>query len=263
MSDNKKGGTGLATLVQKGGGLSVGKREALQALGTKYGMDLEAMKRRINGQGGGSIGLAIDATGSMSHCWHSARQSIEKLVTRLNQLHPGRKIRIYAYRDYEDQDLLESSEETSNVSSLIGFLDKIDCHGGGDFPEAVEAALEKILEDGCSVGIIVGDAPQHGIVDKVERADWKEVCRRLKLRNIKVYTIATDNNEETIKGFKGIASQTEGKFFPLDDIDSLIDSISFACAASFGMTGRMADIIRSEQGGKLTKEQECLLLMAE
>ncbi|MEB3310644.1 MAG: vWA domain-containing protein [Snowella sp.] len=107
------------------------------------------------------IGL-VDATGSMQPVWSKTLENIQELIHRL--LEAGQvELSWVAYRDYCDNHrIIEQSDWSNSAEYLKTFMGKIACNGGGDFPEAVEKALEiAIKESVVSRVILIGDAPPH------------------------------------------------------------------------------------------------------
>jgi Mg-chelatase subunit ChlD len=227
---------------------------------------LEVMKKRLGVEATNNFGglsellLLFDATGSMSNVWFEAKQGIEKLVDRLRKLFPEIKISMIAYRDYCDKErIIEKIPATNNIEKIRGFISNIRCDGGGDDPEAIEVALEEILKSEASIGILVGDAPPHGVIDEVVEKDFREVAKELRKKEKKVYTVSTNSYNSTVDSFREIAQITDGKHFPLEQLDDLIDVLSIAVAKHADKMNPLIDLIKKEQGGILTGRQKHLL----
>ncbi len=210
------------------------------------------------------IALVFDATGSMKGFWREAKDNIKKLVVRQSELWPQAKFVLVAYRDYCDgNSLLKVFSASSNTDKLVSFLDSVDCDGGGDDPEAIEAALERVLEIKPDMAILVGDAPPHGVIDGMVRGkDYKEFSRKLGEQQIPVYTIATNSRQSVVSSFKEIAELSSGKSFLLGQVDELIDLLSVATAKKTSQLNQLADLLKKENGGRLTAKQERLLIEA-
>lgn len=249
----------LAILAK--GNLAEGKKEALEAFIKQKGLE-ECIKpaspfphSQIR-----EFMILFDATGSMSRVWGEAKEGIKKLLNRLKLIMPGVKISLIAYRDYCDQKTIELLPATDRLEELEQFIGTIRCGGGEDEPEAVEAALEKVLEGQSSFGILVGDAPPHGTQDAVVNGkDYRLISQGLKQAGKKIYTVATNQNLHTVSSFQEIADITGGKFFQLEQVDELIDILSVAAAKRIDKMPLLAQLIKNEQGGRLTEEQKFLL----
>ena len=257
----------LAIFVKKGTPLSIDQKESLDALEKKAGLDAY---KRVEECSVNEMILAFDATGSMEWIWREASEGIEKLVKRVSELIPGIRISLIAYRDYCDgEKLIEELPLTANVVEIEAFIRNIVCDGGGDFPEAVEVALEKILQAGeGAFGVVVGDAPPHGVVDDVrQQTDYRDIITRLANQGKQIYTVFARPSRQsegyearvTRQSFEEIAQKTGARFFGLDQIDELIDALSAAAARRVNKVSALKALIKNEQGGKLTARQQELL----
>lgn len=210
------------------------------------------------------IALAFDATGSMEPIWSEAKHNIQKLVLRLREITPEAKLGLVAYRDHDHGDkMLEFFGPSSNVEAIYTFLNSVECIGGETTAEAVEVALEELLELGPSMAILVGDAPPHGVIDElVDGKDFREFAGQLGGQNVPVYTVATNEDPGLISSFGSIAELSGGKAFHLDQVDDLIDLLSVATAKRVGELGKLSEILKRENGGQVTPRQRILLLQA-
>lgn len=209
------------------------------------------------------VRMMVDATDSMKSVWGETKKNLHKLVSRLTELFPGVEISITAFRDYCDyQGIIEHSSVTADPVQLGKFIDSIYCQGGGDIPEAVEVAIENLLKNPGDIGILVGDAPPHGVDDvTVNGKDFRIIADELGIKKIPVYTVATNQNQSTVSSFAEIAKRTGGESFTLDRIDDLIDLISIAVAKKGGQLKGLAAIMASENPDKeLTANQKKLYL---
>jgi len=111
-----------------------------------------------------AILLLFDATGSMTSLWRETERTLEELIRRVTE-HGSVKLKCCAYRDYCDGDkLFESSGWYSNPEPLLEFIRGIKCEWdmGGDWPEAVQYALQQAAEESeVSSIILIADSPPH------------------------------------------------------------------------------------------------------
>ena len=157
--------------------------------------------------GGRSLGGACrllclsDATGSMDALWASSKKHIETMLRRIEELAGAGRVELkwVAYRDYDvPAALLQCSEWTTDAAALLAFLDGVRCYGGGDFEEAVEAALALANREAAEPTrvLLIGDAPPHqekkgdkaGTHNHVLETDWARECDELARKGIPVYT---------------------------------------------------------------------------
>ncbi len=237
------------------------KKKGLAAMQKRLGVKAVTLQAQSSVR---LIALVFDATASMDCVWQEAKANIKKLVTRQRELTPQAKLVLVAYRDYCDgNDLLKAFSPSADTDKLVSFLDSINCNGGGDDPEAVETALERVLELKPDLAILVGDAPPHGVIDAIMKGkDYREYAQKLGKSGIPVYTISTNSRQEVISSFGEIAKLSGGKGFQLSQVNELIDLLSVATAKKTQQLGQLSDILKRENGGRLTAKQERLLIDA-
>lgn len=174
------------------------------------------------------IGL-VDATGSMKPLWDKTVQSIQELIRRI--LETGKiELSWVAYRDYCDHHrIIEQSNWSDSVEYLKTFMAKIVCNGGGDFPEAVEKALEvAINESEVSRVILIGDAPPHA--DK----DYRSKAIQLGKLNRPVFSFVVGNHTDTKRTFGEISDLSRGVSFSLENQDDILDLIAVTVIDQIG-----------------------------
>ncbi len=149
-----------------------------------------------------------DATASMNELWASSKKHIQAMLQRIDELAGAGRVELkwVAYRDYDvpPSARVQQSKWTSNASELLTFLDGVRCHGGGDFPEAVEAALALANRDEVAPTrvLLIGDAPPHGEKagqklakhDHVLETDWVRECAELGRKGVPVYTFQVSSS---------------------------------------------------------------------
>jgi hypothetical protein len=184
--------------------------------------------------------IALDATGSMSSLIEMAKRSVGEILRRvIREAGQPVEIMLVAYRDYDvPNDVVESSVITKDADSLIAWLNKIQAHGGGtNDGEAVERALETILNAGRFDGIMVaGDEPPNSS-SFVQEARSKEApvaddfARRFGQANTPIHTFVVGHNGRTIRAFASLASLSGGKSGKLDGSSEMIDMAVMAMLA--------------------------------
>lgn len=174
------------------------------------------------------IGLS-DATGSMSGLWDTTKRHIKEMIKRISELGEF-QIKWVAYRDYCDgNNIIQASEWHHHSASLFSFIDAIQCHGGGDAPEAIERALEYAANDQEATRIaLIGDAPPHPERDYIAQA------QRLAKLQRPVFSFVVGQYPETIATFKKISEITGGISTLLTKTDDLLDLIVITVADDIG-----------------------------
>ena len=174
------------------------------------------------------LGL-VDATGSMQPVWNQTKDSIKELISRL--LDVGKfELSWVAYRDYCDgYRIIEQSNWSNSADELNKFLSKISCNGGGDFPEAVEKALEVgVNEKEVSRIILIGDAPPH------EDRNYRELAIVLGQKKRPVYSFVVGDDAETHRTFEEISRLSGGICSRLKDDKDILDLIAITVIDEMG-----------------------------
>lgn len=123
--------------------------------------------------------FVIDTTGSMGdELWYIQSELanvIERAQARASQRFDLR-ISVNLYRDEGDEYVVRSHEFTANSETAVAQLAAETASGGGDWPEAVDAAMEDAIsghawseEAAGKLLFLVLDAPPHGDEAKLER----------------------------------------------------------------------------------------------
>ncbi len=116
------------------------------------------------------IYFAVDATGSMGDEINYLKAELNNVIERIKQNHPSLEMRFGSvfYRDEGDEYVTRPFNFTNDETSLISFISHQSANGGGDFPEAVHAALDVAItqnswNDNASARILflLLDAPPH------------------------------------------------------------------------------------------------------
>lgn len=174
------------------------------------------------------LGLS-DATGSMIGLWDSTKRHIKEMISRINEF-GSFEIKWVAYRDYCDgAGILESSAWHRKPEPLLRFIDSISCYGGGDFPEAVEKALQYAVKDKkVSRIVLIGDAPPH------PERDYANQAMKLAKQGKPVFSFVVGYDPETTETFKRIAEITGGVSTQLNSADDLLDMVVLTMADEMG-----------------------------
>ncbi|RXM45971.1 VWA domain-containing protein [Flavobacterium sp. YO12] len=116
------------------------------------------------------IAFMVDATGSMGDELDYLKEELLDVISKVKQQNQNAKINMGAvfYRDKGEEYVTKVSDFSSNIDTTISFIKDQSAAAGGDFPEAVETALEKSInslqwsENAISrILFLVLDAPPH------------------------------------------------------------------------------------------------------
>lgn len=111
--------------------------------------------------------LVVDATRSMQQVLDELTDRMTAMAAGLQRLVPTARIGTVAYRDYGDEYVTRWSDLTFHSHKVKAFLSQLRADGGGDWEEAVGAALETAIGDlswrrnSKKVIILVGSSPPH------------------------------------------------------------------------------------------------------
>lgn len=123
------------------------------------------------------IAFVVDATGSMGDEIQYLKVELQDVIEKVKDQQKDLKINLGSvfYRDKGDAYLTRVSDFSTDINKTIDFIGKQDASGGGDFPEAVDAALEDALKMKWSadararIMFLVLDAPPHETKEDLER----------------------------------------------------------------------------------------------
>jgi len=134
----------------------------LIGLGGSFGKFIGGLRRR-----GLDVALVIDASGSMQNVIDEIKQGMIELVDDIRRLVPTARVSAVAFRDRGEDFVVRWSDLSFHGSKTKAFLSQIKAEGGGDWRDAVGAALETALTEltwrkrSKKVIILVGSSPPH------------------------------------------------------------------------------------------------------
>src|SRR6201990_1293673 len=117
------------------------------------------------------VAFVLDTTGSMGPLIEGAKRKIWSIATAIVDANPAAEIRmgLVAYRDVGDEYVTKTFDLTTDIQDLYAKLLELKAHGGGDWPESVNEALDVAVNklqwtpssDTRRIVFLVGDAPPH------------------------------------------------------------------------------------------------------
>jgi hypothetical protein len=162
------------------------------------------------------IAFIVDATGSMSDEINFLKNDLEDIINKTASLHSDIKMRTAAlfYRDEDDEYLTRHSNFTDRLDKTREFVSEQSAMGGGDYPEAVHTALEKMLQNlswdndaRTRLAFLILDAPAHHQTDVISSLQKSvQQCARQGIRLIPVAASGVDKNTEFMLRFFAIAT---------------------------------------------------------
>ena len=171
------------------------------------------------------IAFIVDATGSMSDEIDFLKQDLMDIINNVKSVRQGMKMRTAAlfYRDEGDEYVTRHDNFADDISKTVNFVEEQEATGGGDYPEAVHSALERMLQNlswniqgRTRLAFLVLDAPAHH-EDAVIRSLQQSIaiCAKLGIKIIPVAASGVDKNTEFILRF--FANATGGTYVFLTD----------------------------------------------
>jgi hypothetical protein len=170
------------------------------------------------------VAIVLDTTGSMGDEIAYVRAELQAIADRISELVPNPgdiRWAVVTYKDEGDEYVTRTSNFTSGTGDAKAFLDDENASGGGDYPEANDAALEAMLqlawrqdEDTARMAFWVGDAPHH----TSRAANVTQALLVARDAGVHVYPVAASGADElTEVAMRSAAQLTGGRFLFLTD----------------------------------------------
>ena len=167
------------------------------------------------------LALVIDTTGSMGDELEYLKVEFRAITERIAERFPhvDQRWAIVVYRDQGDAYVVRDYDFTSSLNRLIDRLGDQQAAGGGDYPEAVDQALDCALElnwrdDAAKVAFLIADAPPHAD----HAAQCLEYAAAMRARGIAMYPVASSGvKAEAEYIFRTAAMMTGGAYSFLTD----------------------------------------------
>ena len=163
------------------------------------------------------VALVLDVTGSMSDELSYLTLEFDQIVARLSEDHSNVDMRfaVVVYRDEGDDFVTRTLDFTGDLGEVRSWLQEQEANGGGDFPEAMDAALSEAAQlewsgdsNTARVLILNADAPPHN----GDIARTLDISRDLAQDGVRLYSLAAsgvDRNAEFI--MRAMAATTGGQ----------------------------------------------------
>ncbi len=171
------------------------------------------------------IMFAVDATGSMGDEINYLKSELQNVIERVQKSDDELDIRLGSvfYRDLRDAYLTQSTPLDSDISKTVNFIKNQSAGGGGDFPEAVDAALEETIQKQnwskeaiARIVFLVLDAPPHMQQQNIE--SLQKSIRMAAEKGIKIIPVtASGINRSTEYLMKTMALATTGTYVFITD----------------------------------------------
>jgi hypothetical protein len=116
------------------------------------------------------ISFIVDATSSMSDELEFLKNDLQDVISSITAANSSSSIftSTVFYRDAGDDYIVKYSDFTSNANTTIAYIEQQSAAGGGDFPEAVDSALNTAINElqwseqaKTKIAFLLLDAPPH------------------------------------------------------------------------------------------------------
>lgn len=171
------------------------------------------------------IAFVVDATGSMSDEIAYLQAELEDVILDVQENNESLAIRTSSvfYRDHTDEYVTRVSDFSDDLATTTAFINEQSAKGGGDMPEAVDAALEEAVQNfswskeaRAKLLFLVLDAPPHNDVESVAR--MKKAVDAASKQGIRIIPIVGSGaNKSTEYLMRSIALATGGTYLFLTD----------------------------------------------
>jgi len=167
------------------------------------------------------LALVIDATGSMGDEIEYLKAEIANIAGEVSRAYPGvdQRYALVVYRDQGDQYVTRHFNFTHNLSRFTKQLSRQQADGGGDYPEAMDAAMLDAAalswrDNGSRMLFLVADAPPH----PGAMAATLNTAEELRGQGVAMYPIAASGVAESAElVMRAAAAMSGGEYIFLTD----------------------------------------------
>ncbi|WP_141500437.1 VWA domain-containing protein [Paenibacillus luteus] len=176
--------------------------------------------------------FVVDTTGSMEDELNYLEAELKDVVRRVSDEHGnqlGMRVSANFYRDKHDEYIVRPYPFTTDMNKVIDQFSKQKAEGGGDYPEAVDQALQDALyehdwskEARARLLFLVLDAPPHDDAQVID--EMKKLTKEAAAQGIRIIPLASSGvSIDTEYLMRFMATATGGTYLFLTD-DSGIGS---------------------------------------
>jgi len=191
--------------------------------------------------------FVVDNTGSMGPYINTVKTKILEIIRTIKKEELCHRLRVglVCYRDHPPEEttyVTQKYEFSPDTSKIENYVMQMNASGGGDGPEAVSTALQvmnkmEFLNESAKIAVLIGDAPPHGVEDgdrwpkgTPDGAKWTEEAKKAFRKGTVIHTVGCfpeiANYQNAVKTYEQIAIDSQGRFFPLEKADLLVNIIT-------------------------------------
>ena len=204
------------------------------------------------------LAVVLDVTGSMGDEHRYLTDEFENIVAQARRRYPDADLRfaLVAYRDHGDDFVVRRWDFTRSEREMRDRLAQLAAGGGGDTPEAMDEALDALLDldwrtgTAARIAFVVADAPPHA--DRLQAT--LAAVREARARGLRLYPLAASGVDATAEHIlRTAAVLTQGRYLWLTD-DSGVGNAhgepNVACYEVQTVDQLVARVIESELAGR-------------
>jgi hypothetical protein len=168
------------------------------------------------------LALIIDTTGSMGDELEYLKVEIDEIAARIKRLFPDvdQRFALVLYRDNGDEYVTRTFDFTGSISEFRTQLSRQRAAGGGDYPEAMQEALQQSTKlswregSAARVAFLVGDAPPH-----TQHIDQTlDAVMNLRQKEVTLFPIAASGARDEAEYIMRVSAfLTQGQYLFLTD----------------------------------------------
>jgi len=214
------------------------------------------------------LALVIDTTGSMGDELGYLKAEIDSIVACVHRMFPNvdQRFSLITYRDQGDEYVCRAFDFTGSLSDFRRNLDAQSAGGGGDFPEAMDVALQSAVQldwrtaNTARVMFLVGDAPPH----REGAANAVTAMNELRRKGVRIFPVGASGVEKSAEVIMRTASVlTGGQYLFLTDHSGVGNAHATPSVSSFAverLDRLLIRMIASELVGKRLIPQEVIAI---
>ncbi|HEX8299023.1 MAG TPA: carboxypeptidase regulatory-like domain-containing protein [Rubricoccaceae bacterium] len=168
------------------------------------------------------LAVVLDVTGSMGDEHRYLTDEFENIIAQARRRYPDADLRfaLVAYRDHGDDFVVRRWDFTRSEREMRSRLAQLSAGGGGDMPEAMDEALDALLEldwrtgTAARIAFVVADAPPHAN----RLSETLAAVREARARGLRLYPLAASGVDATAEHIlRTAAVLTQGRYLWLTD----------------------------------------------
>ena len=204
------------------------------------------------------LAIVLDVTGSMGDEHRYLTDEFENIVRQTRRRYPDADLRfaLVAYRDHGDDFVVRRWDFTRSEREMRERLQQLSAGGGGDQPEAMDEALDAMLDldwrtgTAARIAFVVADAPPHAN----RLLQTMDAVREARARGLRLYPLGASGVDATAEHvLRTAAMLTQGRYLWLTD-DSGVGNAhaepNVACYDVQTVDRLVARVIASELAGR-------------